>query len=87
MLLKTVISFSVHLISGMLSPASRVRKTAIGLRHLFSLSTPDLQILKRKSLSEVNTHTPLTRTPIRGNETNSELTTSDDEILARRHGE
>ena len=71
----------------MLGPVSRVRKTNINLRHLFYSSTPDLQFLKQKTLSEVNTHTPLTRTPIRGNETNSELTTSDDEILARRHGE
>ena len=72
----------------MLGPVSRVRKTNIGLRHLFYSSTPDLQILKQKTLSERNTHTPLTsRTPIRGNETNSELTTSDDEMLARRHGE
>lgn len=70
----------------MLSPVSRARKTTISLRHLFSLSTPDLQILKQKTLSESNTP-PLTKTPIRGHETNSELTTSDDEILARRHGE
>ena len=71
----------------MLGSVSRVRKTNIGLRHLFYSSTPDLQALKQKTLSEVNTHTPLTRSPIRGNEMNSELTTSDDEILARRHGE
>jgi hypothetical protein len=68
-------------------PVSRVFKTAIGLRHLFYSSSPDLQILKQKTLSEGITHTPLTRTPIRGNETNSELTTSDGETLARRHGE
>jgi hypothetical protein len=68
----------------MLGPVSRV-KTNIGLRHLFYSSTPDLQVFKQKTLSEVNT--PLTRTPIRGSETNNELTTSDDEMLARRHGE
>ena len=77
----------VHLIFGMLGPVSRVRKTNINLRHLFYSSTPDLQLLKQKTLSEVSTPTPLTRPPIRGNETNSELTTIDDEMLARRHGE
>jgi hypothetical protein len=85
--IQTAIFFSVHLIFGMLGSVSRVRKTNINLRHLFYSSAPDLQLLKQKTLSEVNTHTPLTRTPIRGNETNSELSTSDDEILARRHGE
>lgn len=71
----------------MLGSVSRVRKTNINLRHLFYSSTPDLQLLKQKTLSEVNTHTPLARIPIRGNETNSELSISDDEMLARRHGE
>jgi hypothetical protein len=71
----------------MLVPVSRVHKTNINLRRLLYSSTPDLQLLKQKTLSEVNTHLPLTRTPFRGNEASSELTTSDDERLARRHGE
>lgn len=71
----------------MLGPVSRVKKTNIGLRHLFYSSTPDLQVFKQKTLSEANTHIPLTRTPFHKSETNNELTTSDDEMLARRHGE
>lgn len=65
----------------MLGPVSRV-KTNISLRHLFHSSAPDLQTLKQKTVSG----TSLTRTPIRRNEKNNELT-SDDEMLARRHGE
>jgi len=64
------------------SPVSRVPKSTIGLRRLFRSSTPDLQILKQKTLSANN---PLTA--VRRNEATSELTASDNEVLARRHGE
>lgn len=63
----------------MLSPVSRARKSTVGLRRFFRSSTPDLQVLKQKTLSEVNI--PL-KAPTRSNEVNI----SENEVVARRHG-